>query len=192
MWYILTNTLSLKSIDQSVLSACNDICKGHQMLIRHISVSHVDSVQEMFDHVFIINFIPILTCLSDFFIVLLVNKQASNSWYRHFPTSQTCAFNIQLYAVTISLRQFTFNNQYNYHYRIKMMDFLQPCSLTEKFIILFQKRPMLIWWGSESCICMMFEFNLLRTSTITYCTPTQIRAKDFATLSTSLLSFDHS
>lgn len=79
MWYILTNTLSLKSIDQSVLSACNDICKGHQMLIRHISVSHVDSVQEMFDHVFIINFIPILTCLSDFFIVLLVNKQASNS-----------------------------------------------------------------------------------------------------------------
>lgn len=68
------------------------------MLIRHISVSHVDSVQEMFDHVFIINFIPILTCLSDFFIVLLVNKQASNSWHRHFPTSQTCAFNIQLYA----------------------------------------------------------------------------------------------
>lgn len=58
--------------------------------------------------------------------------------------------------VTISIRQFTFTNQYNYHYRIKMMDFLQPCSLTEKFIILFQKRPMLIWWGSESCICMMF------------------------------------
>lgn len=105
------------------------------MLIRHISVSHVDSVQEMFDHVFIINFIPILTCLSDFFIVLLVNKQASNSWHRHFPTSQTCTFNIQLYAVTISLRQFTFNNQYNYHYRIKMMAFLHPCSLTEKFII---------------------------------------------------------
>lgn len=37
--------------------------------------------------------------------------------------------------VTISIRQFTFTNQYNYHYRIKMMDFLQPCSLTEKFII---------------------------------------------------------
>lgn len=155
MWYILTNTLSLKSIDQSVLSACNDICKGHQMLIRHISVSHVDSVQEMFDHVFIINFIPILTCLSDFFIVLLVNKQASNSWHRHFPTSQTCTFNIQLCAGNYQYK-FTFTNQYNYHYRIKMMDFLQPCSLTEKFIILFQKRPMLIWWGSESCICMMF------------------------------------
>lgn len=40
------------------------------------SVSHVDSVQEMFVHVFIINFIPIVTNLSDFFIVLLVNEQA--------------------------------------------------------------------------------------------------------------------
>lgn len=75
MWYILTNTLSLKSIDQSVLSACH----GIYVQGINISVSHVDSVQEMFDHVFIINFIPILTCLSDFFIVLLVNKQASNS-----------------------------------------------------------------------------------------------------------------
>lgn len=37
--------------------------------------------------------------------------------------------------VTISIRQFTFTNQYNYHYRIKMMAFLHPCSLTEKFII---------------------------------------------------------
>lgn len=46
------------------------------MLTRLISVSHVDSVQEMFDHVFIINVIPIVTNLSDFFIVLLVNEQA--------------------------------------------------------------------------------------------------------------------
>lgn len=46
------------------------------MLTRLISVSHVDSVQEMFVHVFIINFIPIVTNLSDFFIVLLVNEQA--------------------------------------------------------------------------------------------------------------------
>lgn len=46
------------------------------MLTRLISVSHVDSVQEMFVHVFIINVIPIVTYLSDFFIVLLVNEQA--------------------------------------------------------------------------------------------------------------------
>lgn len=157
MWYILTNTLSLKSIDQSVLSACNDICKGHQMLIWHISVSHVDTVQEMFDHVFIINFIPILTCLSDFFIVLLVNKQASNSWHRHFPTSQTCTFNIQLYAGNYQYKTVYFHAPINTIITIgsKWWIFYNPV-VSLRSLSLFQKRPMLIWWGSESCICMMF------------------------------------
>lgn len=81
IYVVYPNKYIVSQINRSECVECLSwyICTGHKMLIWHISVSHVDTVQEMFDHVFIINFIPILTCLSDFFIVLLVNKQASNS-----------------------------------------------------------------------------------------------------------------